>query len=322
MKTKQLLSETELIDWLLAGDVAIQYQVERDLLGQKRTDLRGRIATEGWGAQFLQRRHPEGHWARGFYSPKWTSSHYTLLDLKHLNIAPAHPLIRESVARIWREQKAEDGGINPAQSIKNSDVCINGMFLNYATYFGADAAALESIVDFLIAMQMPDGGFNCQSNRQGAVHSSLHTTLSILEGIHEYQSNGYTYRLAELQTIAHQSREFILQHRLFRSDHTGAIIKPQFLVLSFPSRWYYDILRALEYFGQANTGYDPRMQDAVDVLLQKRRPDGTWSLQSPHPGEVHFVMEKAGQSSRWNTLRALRALKRLHLSETRGSSDE
>ena len=221
---------------------------------------------------------------------------------------------------MWPE--AEDGGINPAQSIKNSDVCINGMFLNYATYFGADAAALESIVDFLITMQMPDGGFNCQSNRQGAVHSSLHTTLSVLEGIHEYKVNGYTYRLAELQTIAHQSREFILQHRLFRSDHTGAIIKPQFLVLSFPSRWYYDILRALEYFGEANTGYDPRLQDAVDVLFNKRRPDGTWPLQSPHPGEVHFVMEKAGQPSRWNTLRALRTLKRLHLSATPGTDHE
>jgi len=322
MKTKQPLSETELIDWLLTGDVAIQYQAERDLLGHERTDLRGRIATEGWGAQFLQRRQPEGHWARGFYSPKWTSSHYTLLDLKHLNIAPEHPLIRESVARILREQKAEDGGINPAQSIKNSDVCINGMFLNYATYFGADAAALESIVDFLMTMQMPDGGFNCQSNRQGAVHSSLHTTLSVLEGIHQYRANGYTYRLAQLQTIARQASEFILQHRLFRSDHTGAIIKPQFLVLAFPSRWYYDILRALEYFAEADTGYDPRMQDALDVLFKKRRPDGTWPLQSPHPGEVHFVMEKAGQSSRWNTLRALRILKRLNHAKTCGAGDE
>lgn len=309
MKTKHPLTDEQLIAWLCAGDVAIQFQVERDLLGNERKDLRGRITTEGWGAQFLQQRQPEGHWGKAFYNPKWISSHYTLLDLKHLNITPEHPLIRESIVQILHERKVKDGGINPAQSIVTSDVCINGMFLNYAAYFGTDAAALESIVDFLIAVQMPDGGFNCQSNRQGAVHSSLHTTISVLEGIHEYHVNGYTYRLDELQTIAHQCREFILQHKLFRSDHTGEIINPKFLVLSFPSRWYYDILRALEYFAAANISYDPRMQDALDVLLQKRRPDGTWSLQSPHPGQVHFVMEKAGQPSRWNTLRALRVFK-------------
>ena len=311
MSTKPSFTHEQLIDWLLAGDVAIQYQTERDLLGNERPDLRGRIATEGWGAQFLQQRQPTGHWGKAFYSPKWISSHYTLLDLKHLNIAPDHPLIRATIAQILRERKVQDGGVNPAKSIVTSDVCVNGMFLNYAAYFGTDAAALESIIDFLINTQMADGGFNCQSNRQGAVHSSLHTTLSVLEGIHEYAANGYTYRLPELQTIAHQAREFILLHRLFRSDHTGEIIKPKFLVLAFPSRWFYDILRALDYFAAANTPYDPRMQDALDVLCQKRRPDGLWSLQSAHSGQVHFVMEKGGQPSRWNTLRALRVLKRL-----------
>lgn len=179
------------------------------------------------------------------------------------------------------------------------------MFLNYAAYFGA-AVALESIVDFLLAQQMADGGFNCQSNRSGAVHSSLHTTISVLEGIHEYRQNGYTYRVDELEAAAQPARAFILQHRLFRSDRTGEIIKPQFLVLSFPSRWYYDILRALDYFRVAGVAYDPRMQDALDVLQKKRRKDGTWPLQANHPGQIHFAMEKPGQPSRWNTLRAMR----------------
>lgn len=42
-----------LIAWLLDGDVALQYQVQRDLLGRERPDLQAFIATEGWGAQFL-----------------------------------------------------------------------------------------------------------------------------------------------------------------------------------------------------------------------------------------------------------------------------
>jgi len=303
----------DLLNWLLDGDVAIQYQVYRGLLDEERPDLRARIATEGWGAQFLHARRPEGHWGRGFYSPKWISTHYTLLDLKHLGIAPDNGQIRESIRRILAHHKEADGGVNPAKTVRNSDVCVNGMFLTYAAYFGTPVESLHSIVDFLIAMQMADGGFNCQSNRQGAVHSSLHSTISVLEGIAEYLANGYAYRAAEVNAMAGQAREFILLHRLYRSDRTGAIISPRFLMLSYPSRWFYDILRALEYFRSAGAAFDPRMQDALDVLRQKRRQDGTWPLQARHPGQTHFEMETPGRPSRWNTLRALRVLRHFGL---------
>ena len=79
-------------------------------------------------------------------------------------------------------------------------------------------------------------------------------------------------------------------------------------MLSYPSRWRYDILRALDYFRAAGSGYDARMADAIDVLMDKCRSDGTWPLQARHPGQTHFEMEQAGAASRWNTLRALRVL--------------
>ena len=303
------MNEKEIINWLLEGDVAIQYQVQRDLLGVEQPELQARIASEGWGEKFLSFRKPEGHWGRGFYQVKWISSHYTLLDLKHLNISPNLPEVRDSIIHILRTCKSEDGGINPSRSIPESDVCINGMFLNYACYFGIDDGELKSIVDFIISEQMPDGGFNCNGSRYGSVHSSLHTTISILEGLWEYKKNGYTYRLDELEKIAEESREFILMHRLYKSDKTGEIINKKFLMLSYPSRWFYDILRALDYFQAAGVDNDPRMQDALDVLLKKRGSDGTWPVQAKHAGQVHFDMEQTGGPSRWNTLRALRMLK-------------
>jgi len=302
------MNQEEIIQWLLEGDVSIQYQVQRDLLGVEKPELQNRIATEGWGKRFLEARKANGHWGRGFYQVKWISSHYSILDLKNLNIAPTQPEIKETIAIILRENKSEDGGINPSRQIPQSDVCINGMFLDYACYFKTDKAALRSIVDFIISEQMPDKGFNCESTRFKPTHSSLHTTISILEGIHQYVSNGYEYRRIELDRIAVDAREFILQHRLYLSDRTGETIDKRFLMLSYPSRWFYDILRALEYFQNANIAYNARMQPALDMLLQKRRADGTWPVQAKHPGQVHFDMEQTGSPSRWNTLRALRVL--------------
>jgi hypothetical protein len=303
------MGSEDVLQWLLDGDVSVRYQASRDLLDSDQGELRARIAREGWGARLLSFRRPDGHWGLAYYRPKWTSTHYTLLDLKNLSISPRHEAIRRSVAMVLKGEKGADGGINPSRTIKESDVCMNGMVLNFASYFLAEQQSLVSIVDFILSQQMPDGGFNCEFNRSVAVHGSLHSTLSVIEGIAEYAAGGYSYRLEELQAAAAEGREFILRHRLARSDHSGQIIDRRMLMLSYPSRWRYDILRALEYFRAAGVPYDGRMEEAVALLLRKRRADNTWPLQARHPGRTHFEMESPGRPSRWNTLRALRVLK-------------
>lgn len=303
------MTEKQIILWLLEGDVSVQYQTYRDLLDKEKPGLRKRIEHEGWGLKFLSHRKQDGHWGQSFYQPKWISTHYTLLDLKNLSISPGCKPIKETINNVFLKEKGSDGGILPTGIDQKCDVCVSGMALNYAAYFKTAQHNLESVIDFLLTEQMNDGGFNCLSNSTGATHSSLHSTLSVLEGILEYQRNGYTYRLKELEKAKTESQEFILLHKLFRSDRTGEIISPRFLKLCYPGRWYYDILRAMDYFQLADVKYDNRMNDALEVLIKKRTKDGLWKLASKHPGQTHFEMEQAGKPSRWNTLRALRVLK-------------
>lgn len=309
VKQQGKMNESEIIAWLLRGDVSIQYQVYRDLLHRERKDLQKLIAFDGWGARFLSFQKENGHWGKGFYQPKWISTHYTILDLKNLGISPDNKEVRDALSNMTLDLKGSDGGVYPIGADRKSDVCVNGMFLNYASYFGMQEHELRSIVDFLLSVHMPDGGFNCYSNTKGAVHSSMHSTISVAEGIQEYARNGYSYRNVELQAAEKKAREFLLRHKLFLSDRTGEVIDRKMLMLSYPSRWKYDILRALDYFRLAGAKYDSRMDDAVQVLLKKRRADNRWPLQAKHPGQTHFDMEKAGEPSRWNTLRALRVLR-------------
>jgi len=303
------MTDKEIINWLLEGDVSIQYQVHRDLLDSGRNKLQHQIENTGWGAKFLSKRNSSGHWGIKFYQPKWTSSHYTLLDLRNLCISPDIPVIKDSINLILSNLKGQDGGILPIGQDQKCDVCLNGMFLNYASYFKMAEKKLQSIIDFILAQRMSDGGFNCRFNRFGAKHSSLHSTLSVLEGITEYEYNGFKHRLSELIKTKKSSVEFILGHRLFKSDKTGEIIDKKMIKLSYPSRWRYDILRALDYFRYAKVNYDERMHDAIEVLVKKRTADNIWKLQTNHPGQFHFHMEQVGKPSRWNTLRALRVLK-------------
>ncbi len=300
----------QIIDWLLEGDVSVQYQVQRDLLGVKKKDLQKRIAIEGWGQNFLSKRNSIGYWGDSFYQPKWISTHYTLLDLRNLNLPPNNEVVQETLDLVLQNGKADDGGIplGPSTS-QHSDVCVNGMFLNYASYFNTSEKKLHSIVDSILNEIMPDGGFNCRTTRSGANHSSLHSTISVLEGFTEFQKAGYTHQIDKIKRAIASATEFILQHQLFISHRTGQIISKDFLKLTYPCRWKYDILRAMDYFQYAGVKWDDRMKAAINALSKKQNKEGTWNMQALHPGQVHFNMEKAGKPSRCNTLRALRVLK-------------
>ncbi len=308
------MDKQQFIDWLLEGDVSIQYQVWRDLLGVDKKKLQASISTEGWGQEYLSKRKSDGHWGDGFYQPKWISTHYTLLDLRNLNLSPTNDIVQETLELILQNNIADDGGIQLGPSTSQySDVCVNGMFLNYASYFKTPEIKMHSIIDCLLNEIMADGGFNCRTTRSGAKHSSLHTTISVLEGLSEFQKAGYTYRKDEILSVKKSSIEFILLHQLFLSDRTGQIINKEFLKLTYPCRWKYDILRALDFFQYTGIGWDNRMKAAIDVLKSKRNNEGSWNMQAAHPGQVHVNMEKAGKPSRWNTLRVLRVMKHFEI---------
>src|SRR6266853_416281 len=83
-------------------------------------------------------------------------------------------------------------------------------------------------------------------------------------------------------------------HRLFRSHRTGQIIKPAFTRFSFPPRWHYDILRALDYFQAVNAPGDPRLAEAIDIVHSTQRKDGRWSLQHACKGGTYFELERLG----------------------------
>jgi hypothetical protein len=307
MARASTVSRDEVVAWLLTGDSAVRHQTVRDLhLDGPRVDETS-IATDGDAAVLLSARNPDGHWGRGFYQPKWTSSHYTLLELRQLELSGTHPAAQATVGLIL-EQKASDGGVNPSGSVRVSDVCVNGMFLDYASWFGAPEPGLVSVVDFLLGVRMPDGGFNCRSNRSGASTASVHTTLSVLEGLTTYLHRGGRHRESEVLAARDDAVECLLARELFRVRGTQDAIRPELTRLHHPTRWHFDVLRALDALRVAGVAHDRRMEAALDVVVGRRRPDGRWAAASGYPGQTHVAYPRAGEPNRWVTLRALRVL--------------
>ena len=70
------------------------------------------------------------------------------------------------------------------------------MVLSLLAYFDYQDERIIRLVEHLLGQQMPDGGWNCQSY-QGATHSSFHTTITVLEGLREYEKRQPDPRLTD-----------------------------------------------------------------------------------------------------------------------------
>lgn len=263
---------------------------------------RARVAGEGWGARLLALQAQDGMWGGGAYSPKWISTTYTLLLLRHLGIDPDDERVRSAIGLV--RDRVVMGGKNRAFFTYATEMCITGMVLALGSYFLDDVGEMPQPAHIL-ERQKDDGGWNCHV---GSRRSSFHTTISVLEALLEYEhAVGGDAALAAARARAHA---YLLERRLMYSVSTGELINRRWLLMSFPPRWFYDVLRALDYLQAVGADPDPRCDEAVGVIQSKRRKDGTWPLQNRHPGREHFAMEEgSGKASRWNTLRALRVLR-------------
>lgn len=308
--------DQELTDWLLDSDPALRWQVLSDLVGAPAAEVdaeRGRVATEGWGARLLALRDEDGQWAGGACFPanfswdfsrgqSWTSTYPTLLLLREFGIDPEAAPVRRTIDLIRANCKWEHAG----QAFFDGEVepCINGHVVALGAYFDVP---VDGIVTRLLGEQLDDGGWNCEVEN-GSRRSSFHTTMCVLDGLlADERATGGT---ADSLAARRRGEEYLLERHLFRRLSTGECVDPDWLSFSFPTQWYYDVLRALDYFRSAGGPPDPRVAEAISVVRDKRQSDGTWLLENTHPGEVHFTLEGAdGSPSRWNTLRALRVLK-------------
>ena len=308
----------DLIRWLLEGDPAITWQLRADLLDDPvgAAADRARVAQIGWGAQLLGLQDPEGTWASALYSPKWTSTTYTLLLLHRFGLADDHPDARRGVNRLVEGATVRDGGLTFAKTVREPETCITGMLVLLTARFGGSEAKVEEAISWLLDTQMADGGWNCELARGGATHGSFHTTITVLEALYERARRRSD---TALDAAAERGREFFLDHHLYRSHRTGEVSDKAFTLFSFPPYWHFDVLRGLDYFRLTANPGDARLEDPIQLVRQRQLDDGRWKLQNVHRNRTWFTMERGGQASRWNTLRALRVL-RWWESATRGTA--
>ena len=268
----------ELRDWLLDTDVALRWQVERDLVEAPQEvweSTRARVATEGFGAELLAHQDPDGQWAGGAFFPRGFD-----FDGPEAAAGAGQPW----TATTWS--------------------------LNALREWGLDSMVLDGTAAGLAANSRWE--YNDGPYWEGEVDCCINaSTLNSLKGI--LYDEAATGGSDELNAARHGGEEYLLQRRLLKSLTTGEILGPRMTRLVYPFRSFYSALNAADYFRSASlfdgTPPDPRLSDAIESVRVACQPDGTWLQERRHPGRVWFEVDvEAGKPSPWLTFCATRVL--------------
>jgi prenyltransferase beta subunit len=289
----------------------------------------------------LEKQKSEGYWEKPFdpYIPKYKSSYWVIMVLGQLGMDRTDERVARACEYIFRFQ-LDDGGfssfsperameehgylLKKGEKLASKDEFASSLVFEhqYSCLTGNMAAALirlgyeddrrvRKALRWLVKVQNRDGGWLCPYWHAHIrdKHGCFYGSICPLEAFSEVKDQDLTSKMRE---TVRKGAEFLLMHRLYKADHHGLrVINKSWLTLGFPWFYGYNILRGLDVLTKLGYVNDERLNDAADVLLQKRGNDGTWVLESAPAGRMQANLENKGEPSKWITLIALRVLKRL-----------
>jgi hypothetical protein len=307
------------IDWLLASDEpAIRGMARRDLLDEADpADLRR--VTEGPIVRALL----AGQWRDGSFGVhpyrKWTGAHWRLVSLVELEVPPGEPRAMAALETVldWLTAPRYRASRRRSDGVILSDASMEGNALAVTCRLGkADDRRASRLAELLMEWQWPDGGWNCDARASGR-RSSFHESHASMSGLFEFaRATGDP----AARDAADRTAELFLSHRIFRRQGSGEPIHPSWVVLHYPPYWHYDVLQAMHLLRRMGHAGDERATDALDLLEQRRMPDGRWQAGahwwqppgSPRtPEAVDWGRGAPSQMVTLNVLRILRAAGRV-----------
>lgn len=307
------------VRWLLSsGEPAIRYLTRRDVRGEDPAYDPSRILRGPKVSALLSGQGPDGGFGVHPYR-KWTGAHWRLVSLVELAAPPDERRIIAAARTVldWITSGGHRSSVPVIGGLARRCASQEGNALAVLSRLGlAGETKVEALARSLVEWQWPDGGWNCDVRATGR-RSSFHESLAPMWGLHEFSvASGAGWARA----AAERTAELFLEHRVFRSLGTGQVINRQWLTLRYPPYWHYDVLQALLILARLGRATDPRTDDAFEVLLSRRLPDGRWrpgrSWWNP-PGSTRAVEAvdwgRTGPNEMLtlNALRALRAAGRL-----------
>jgi hypothetical protein len=316
------------LDWLLEPDAAnpgVRYFALRDLLSRPADDpevvaAQAAVMTSGPVPAILAAQAEEGYWVKpgAGYTPKYQSTLWSLLFLAQLGADGRDERVRRAVEYVFDHAQTKAGAFSANGTPSAAVHCLWGNVVRAMLDLGVwGDERLARAVDWLARSVTGDGygpylksavqgpSFPCSANYGlpcgwGAVR--------VLWALNAVPSEGCT---PVVEAAVRSSIDFLLSYDIARAEYPyQERVSSSWFKFGYPLGYVTDVLLNLEALTEAGVVDDPRLDDAVALMLSGQDEQGRWKLEYSYHGKMWIDVEKKGQPSKWVTLRALRVLKR------------
>jgi hypothetical protein len=320
--------------WLLEkNNPSVRYFTLSQILDKPQTspevqEAKKEIMTAGAVPKILAKQHDGGYWEapEAFYTAKYRGTVWQLIILAELAADGSDERVKKACEFILENsQNRKSGGFSAWLSVKvgggrYSGVlpCLTGNMVWSLIRLGfLGDPRVKRGVEWIAKYQRFDDGeayppkvwpyekaTSCFSKH--SCHMGVVKALKALAEIPAEQ------RSAGVVDSLDRGVEYMLKHHIYKRSHNlNKVSKPGWLRLGFPLMYQTDVLEILGIL--TSLGYkDERMQDAVNLVLSKQDEKGMWKLENTFNGRFQTSIEQKGESSKWITLNALKALKNFY----------
>ncbi len=315
------------LNWLLEKDnPSVRYFALRELLDRPDEDretqaARRAIMRSEPVQKILAAQEADGYWVKPGhgYSPKYQATAWQILFLAELGADGRNRQVRRGCEYLLQHAPADHGGMSAAANAAPSYAihCLNGNLIWALITLGyRDDERVMRAVDWLTGAITGDGferwyasgttgpGFRCVAN------GGQPCAWGAVKGLRALAGLPAEHRSARALKATAAAAEFLLEHDLAKAayPYTGRI-SGEWFKFGFPLSYTSDVLEALLALAEAGYGRDPRLQNAVQLVISKRSADGRWAMKHSLNGKMWADIEAKGRPSKWVTLRALRVLR-------------
>jgi hypothetical protein len=304
---------SDLVNWLLGAETpSIRYLTAHNLLALPESDpqvksTRQAIMTEGIVPAIFAKQTASGQWAneQSYYTPKYVSTHWSLMLLTELCVDPTDERFQRGVEymltaitqSVNKHFKMEGYGFS----------CLWGNVLRYALYAGrANDPRTQAILEF-VAKDLSDDYCHCRVNSGHSCAWGVVRSLWGLIALPEFAKN------IKIVGSILDALHFLLQsYNLVTANYPvadGGKIHPMWFKLNFPLFYQADILMTLRVLAEMDMVKITGVAPALDWLEAQRLPNGRWRGSSPYRQRTWHELGDATETSRWVSLQSAMILR-------------
>jgi len=317
------------VPWLLENDrtqPAIRYYTLRDILGRDENDKEVKAAKAAIMASGPVPVILEGYWDKpGFsFRPKYRRTEYTLINMAQLGADGADPRIRANCEILLSRYIDSNGGLSFTGTPSDFNHCTAGIMGAALIDFGwLDDQRLQTAMEWLTQTitgegvadasdrDISKGGYKSRKSAPSFVCSAngnLPCAWGAIKAMLALSKVPPARRTRNMHEAIKLGVDFLLSHDPAVADYPfGRGNKPssRWFTFFYPLGTSADVLQNLEVLAALGQAQNPRLANALALVISKQNQQGRWLLEHTYVD----IQEKKGQPSKWVTLRALRVLK-------------